>query len=260
MQMAKGRRQTKIYEDLARHFPLWREACLAEKGRDLKETEFIKQVFQAVPGTLRPVRSVVDLGGGVGTHSRGLVEAGYDVTLFDQSRPAITIAKQNIPRLATVHGTFETIYLDMGFDAAICMWSTPAYVHSEAGRRHFYRWMREHAQGVIILDQANFHTYPGAFHKIYEAENDEYSIRVTRDWIFGADNCKRTEFVYELLDKRTGKTETIEDQETQQYLTVRQLRHYLGREWSLAHLVGDYDLAERYERDSSSRLITIFTK
>ncbi len=257
MQVAKEKRRTKIYNELARHFPLWREACLEEKGRDLKETLFIKQVFKAAGGN---IRSVVDLGGGVGTHSKGLVEAGYDVTLFDQSRIAIAIAQRGTPRLATVQGCFESIYLDTGFDAAVCMWSTLAYVHGEKGRKHFYQWLRDHAKDVIILDQANFHAYPRVFHKVYEAENEGYAIKVTRDWVLDAHGCKRTKFVYELFNKRTGAREVIDDEETQKYIPIERLACYLGRGWDLAHLVGDYDLAERYERERSSRMIAVFTK
>ncbi len=257
MQVVSSNRKTKIYEDLAHLFPLWREACLEEKGRDLKETGFITQVFQAAP---RTISSVIDLGGGVGTHSKGLVKGGYAVTLFDQSQNAIAIAKQDNPGLVTVTGSFETISLNSQFDAAICMWSTLTYALDEEGRKNFYQWIKENTGEVVILDQANFHTYPRLFHKVYEAENEEYAIRVIRDWVLDPDNCKHTKFVYELFNKRTKKTEIIEDEETQQYLTIDRLKHYLGKEWDLTYLLGDYDLAKQYEVKDSSRLITVFTK
>jgi len=112
--------KTKIYEDLADLFSLWRDTTLGQKGHEKKEVDFIEDAFKAHSGE---IKSVIDLGGGVGLHAGLLLKHGYDVTLFDQSKKALAIAKKNYPKLKIVQGSFEKINLNKQYDAAVCMWS-----------------------------------------------------------------------------------------------------------------------------------------
>lgn len=247
--------KTKIYEELAHLYPLWRETCLGRSGCDLEETNFITSVFK---DTALPIRSIIDLGGGVGTHSKFLVEQGYDVTLFDQSKKALSLAKTNCPNLRVENGSFETINLTDTFDAAICMWSTLSYVLDEVGRDHFYGWMKKHVRHCIILDEANFYAYPDSFHKIYEGENDDYTLTITRDWTLDNNHLKKTIFNYDLFNKHTKTTEKIDDAEAEQYVTVEKLEEYLGDSWKLSYLLGGYDIKKLFDKNESSRIITVF--
>lgn len=245
---------TKIYEELSDLFPLWRETTLGQKGHENVETNFVIEVFKKYP---TEIKKVIDLGGGVGLHSNLLSNNEYEVTLFDQSEKALNIAKENNPNLKTIHGSFESIAIPDNFDASICMWSTLSYIYSEEGRDPFYSWQRKHVDKVIILDQANFYRYPQSFHKEYFGENEKYKMKVIRDWQL--DNAtKDTQFIYEITDKSTGKMGTIEDAEKEQYVPVDKIQAYLGNEWKLQYLLGDYGLSSTYDKENSSRIITVF--
>lgn len=249
--------KTKIYEDMADLFPLWRQTTLGLPDHEKQETDFVLDVFTRHTDG---VRTIIDLGGGVGLHAGLLLQAGYDVTLFDQSEKALSIARKNHPNLKLVRGSFETIDVREKFDAAICMWSTLSYVLSEEGRKTFYDWQRTHIRKLIVLDEANFYKYPASFHRAYEGENEKYKMTVFRDWNLSSENLKDTKFVYELVDKKTGQKTTIDDAEQEQYVTVDQLQKYLGLDWTLSNLCGDYDLQKRYDRQESPRMIPIFCK
>jgi len=249
-------KKTKIYEELAELYPLWRNTTLEEVGHERVETDFVLDLFNKKPGT---IRSVIDLGGGVGLHSGLLLNAGYDVTLFDQSEKALSIARRNNPNLKLIQGTFENMNVDQQYDAAICMWSTMSYIFSEEGRRTFYDWQKNHIRKLVILDEANFYRYPKNFHKIYEGENDVNKLKVARDWELTEDYLKKTKFRYEVFDKRSGEQSIIEDAENEQYVAPERLRDYFGKEWKV-EIYGDYDLNKTFDKSSSKRIIPVFSR
>jgi len=237
-------------------FPLWRETTIGEKKREVVETNFILEVFRKYPGR---IKTVIDLGGGVGLHSRVLLKAGYDVTLFDRSVHALAIAKKNFPKLNIIRGSFENIRINKKYDAAICMWSTLSYIYSEKARRHFYNWQKAHVRKAIILDEANFYRYPKKFHKIYQGKSTTHELKVIRDWVMTKLYLKKTKFVYEILDRNSGRDRTIKDAENKQYVPLKKLQKYLGSTWNLKKVYGDYEQNKFYNR-SSSRIIPIFYK
>src|ERR1035441_3771685 len=97
--------KTKIYEQLSDLFPLWREVSLGEKGHEKKECKFVYDIFKSYPVK---IKTVIDLGGSVGTHAGFLLHRGYRVTIFDQSKKALQIAKAKYPNVKVLQGSFET--------------------------------------------------------------------------------------------------------------------------------------------------------
>lgn len=249
--------KTKIYENLADLFPLWRKTISGQKKHEKQEVNFIINIFKKHPSQ---IKSVIDLGGGIGLHSGLLLKLGCDITLFDQSKKALSIAKKNNPKLKTIYGSFEKLDIKEKHDAAICLWSTFPYILSEKGRKNFYDWQKTHIKKMIVLDQANFYTYPQKFHKIYLGENNKYKFKIIRDWTLTKEGMRKTKFFYEFFDKITGKTKTIKDAENQQYLSIEAIQKYLGSEWNLKYLCGDYNLRNLYTRKNSPRIITVFQK
>lgn len=249
--------KTKIYENLADLYSLWRDIISGEKGHEKQEADFIVDVFKRHSDQ---IRKVIDLGGGIGLHSDLLLRLGYDVTLLDQSKKALTIAKQNHPKLNLICDSFEEIDIKEKYDAAICMWSTAPYICSKEGRKVFYNWLKTHVRKVIILDEANFYTYPQEFHKVYLGEDGENKIKIVRDWIITKENLRKTKYLYEIFNKKSNKTKIIKDAENQQYLSVEILRKYLGSDWKLQYLFGDYSLQSQYNQKKSPRIITVFQK
>ena len=248
--------KTKIYEKLAELFPLWRETTLGKIGHEKKETDFVIDIFKKYPGE---IKTVIDLGGGVGLHSELLSKAGYDVTLFDQSVKALSIAKKNNPKLKVIQGSFESINLKETYDAAICMWSTLSYIFSEKGRKKFYDWQKSHIKNLVILDEANFYRYSQKFHKIYVGENKNHKLKVIRDWELTKTNLKKTKFVYEIFDKKSKKIEMVKDAENEQYVPVEKLQKYFGAGWNL-EIYGDYSVNSKFNKKESSRIIPVFFK
>lgn len=248
--------KTKIYENLAELFPLWRETTLGKMSHEKEETNFVIDVFKKHSNQ---IKTVIDLGGGVGLHSDLLQKAGYDVTLFDQSEKALSIAQKNNPNLKIIRDSFENIDIQQEYDATICMWSTLSYIFSEAGRENFYNWQKTHIKKLVILDEANFYRYDQKFHKIYFGENEKYKLKVVRDWELTNKNLKKTNFVYEIFDKKTGKTEIVDDAENEQYVETEKLQEYFGTEWNL-EIYGDYNLNNHFDKEKSPRIIPVFFK
>jgi len=248
--------RTKIYEKLADLFPLWRETTLGKTGHEKQEVNFVLDIFKKYNGE---IKTIIDLGGGVGLHSGLLLKAGYGVTLFDQSIKALSIAKKNNPKLKIIRGSFENINVKEKYDVAICMWSTLSYIFSEKDRKKFYDWQKTHIKKLIILDEANFYRYPQKFHKIYFGENEKHKLKVIRDWELTKTNLKKTQFVYEIFDKKSKKRKIVKDAENEQYVSVEKLQKYLGSEWNL-EIYGDCNVNSKFDKKESSRIIPVFFK
>ncbi len=250
--------KTLMYERLTNLYPLFRESLEERKGAEKDEAEFILGVV----GTFRgKVKTIIDLGGGVGMHSKILATQGYDVTVFDQSKKALLQAKKGYIQLKTAQGTFETIALQKSYDAAICMWSTFPYILNAKGRKHFFHWLKSHIKQVIILEEANFYRYitMREFHKTYApVNNKQYQLKVTRDWIINQNRIRESSYVYTITNKKTGERRIIQDTEMQQYLTVKEVKMFLGKRWKLKKLLGDFSVHKKFDQNRSSRCIMIF--
>jgi len=248
---------TKIFNEVSELYLLWRKALLGKSGQELREIAFIQEIIQTFQGQLG---SIIDLGGGVGTHAVLLQEAGHQVTIYDRSQKALNIAKTRAPALNLIHGNFENIDVGTDFDSAICMWSSLSYVDSEVGRQNFYSWMSTHTRHIIVLDQPNFYLYPQNFNKVYEAENEKYAMKVFREWSFDEQFVKRTNYKYEIFDKQSGRVSIEDDQEEQHYVSVDHLQRYLGELCYLQGVYGGYSTLEEFDSLVSERMIAVYVK
>jgi SAM-dependent methyltransferase len=247
--------ETKIYDDLAEFYPLWRDAYLQKKASESEEVKFLLDVFASSSS----IKSVIDLGGGTGVHAIPLAKHGFDVTLLDKSMNALSIAKRDYGDIKTVRKSFETLALKQSFDASICMLSSLTYILEESRRKHFLSWVGTHTRDLIVLDQGNFHLYPKAFNDRLQSEDKYFSLRVARDWYM--DGAKKyTNFLYEFADKASDATKVIPDEQVQQYVKVEELVAYLGKDWRLIALLGSYDLKQIFDEHTSSRMICVFKR
>lgn len=252
--------EARIYDDLAEFYPLWREVCLGKKASEAEEVRFIGDVFASSSS----INSVIDLGGGVGVHALALAKHGFEVTLLDKSAKAISIAKRELPALKVALSNFESINLPQTYDAAICMLSSLTFILEESGRNHFYNWLKHHTRDLIILDQSNFHRYANnfsgkSFSERLEGEDKHFHLRIARDW-FMENDLKQTSFIYEFIDKASEATKVIPDGQVQRYVPIEQLVSYLGKDWRLIALLGDYSLKTIFDEDTSPRMISIFKR
>jgi hypothetical protein len=247
--------EARIYDDLAEFYPLWRDACLRRKASEGEEVKFLLEVFASSSG----IKSVIDLGGGTGVHAIPLCKHGFDTTILDKSSNALAIARRTLSEIKTLHSSFETISLTRTFDASISMLSSFTYLLDEGGRKHFYSWLANHTNDLMVLDQGNFYSYAKTFSDRLQSEDKHFSLRVARDWYI-EETTKRTSFLYEFVDKASEATKVIPDEQVQRYVTIEELVSYLGRDWRLVALLGDYNLKHMFDEQRSPRMICVFKR
>ncbi len=246
--------ETLVYNELVRLYPLWRDALLhGDKLAQEKQVKFLKTILTEVG-----VNTVIDLGGGIGTHSIPLAKDGYKVTIFDASDEALSLVREKEKMVQTIHGQFETIALDEKFDASICMWSTINYLLRPSDRRHFANWITAHTNRLVVIDQPNILSYPATFSKEYEVADEQTKLKIVRNWRI-KNQVRKTDYTYQITDK-AGKSEIVKDNEIQYFMTLTETKDLMGKDWSTKYVLGEYDRDKAFDPAGSSRLITVFEK
>lgn len=245
--------EPQIHDDLAEFFPLWRDACLGRIGSEEEEIKFLQEVFASPT----QVRNIIDLGGSVGLHTVALQKTGFDVTLFDQSSSALAIARRHCPNLPTINGDFGEINIGQRFDAAISMFSSVNYLVNESERMHFYHWLSNQINDLVILDQVNVRRLPRSYSDNCQSEDKHFRLNILREWYFEGE-IMHTSFVYEFIDKESGAAKIINDKQAQRFLTLDELSKYMGNSWRILTVLGDCSLRHPFDPDTSSRMISIF--
>jgi hypothetical protein len=247
--------ETRIYDDLAEFYSLWRDAYLGQKGSEAKEITFLLDVF----ASSKKIKTIIDLGGGTGIHAIPLSKHGFDLTIFDKAAHALSIAKRSASAVNTVGGSFETISLNQTFDASMAMLSSLTYILDESGRKHFYSWLAGHTSDLIIIDQGNFYSYEKTLSDHLCGEDKHFNLRIARDWHMEGSR-RHTNFSYEFVDKESDSAKVIADEQIQRYLSAEELIAYLGKDWRLVALLGSYDLKQMFDKQSSKRMICLFKR
>ncbi|HEX2173585.1 MAG TPA: class I SAM-dependent methyltransferase [Dehalococcoidia bacterium] len=119
------------------------------------EMDFLRWAFDQCP---RDVRDILDVGCGKGRHLVPLVEAGYQVTGFDQSPDMLATCNQRLQQRGLsarfLRADLDTLDVDQGYDALLCLDSVLSYF-LETDRiittlSRFRRALRP--RGMLILD------------------------------------------------------------------------------------------------------------
>jgi hypothetical protein len=247
--------EPRIHDDLAEFYSLWRDACLGKKASEVDEIKFLLDAL----ASSSHIKSVIDLGGNVGLHAIALAKHGFDVTLLDRAKTALTIAKRTSPELKTVHASFESIDLIENFDAGFSMLSSSSYLLEESERKAFYEWIKAHINDLAIFDQINILRLPKAYSDNCQAEDKHFRFNVLREWHFEED-LLHTSFVYEFVDKASEATKIINDRQVQKFLTAEELVKYMGKDWRIVALLGDCNLKQPFDQENSPRMIAVFKK
>ena len=247
--------ESRIHDDLAEFYSLWRDACLGKKASEAEEVKLLLDVFASSSN----LRSIIDLGGSVGIHAIPLAKHGFDVTLLDKSITALNIAKRTCSQLKTIQTPFQQINLDDTFDASICMLSSLSYLLEDTEREAFYHWVSKHIKDLAIFDQLNPHRLPQSHSDNCQAQDKHFLFNVLREWHFEND-LMHTSFVYEFIDKASEATKIINDAQVQKFLSAEELVKYMGKQWRLVALLGDFNLKQPFDQETSPRMIAIFKK
>lgn len=246
--------KTLIYNELAELYPLWRGALLhGDEQTQKKQVKFLETILSQADA-----KTLIDLGGGIGTHSIPLSQQGYKVSAFDSSSKALTLMNKKEKSIKTIKGFFEKIALTQNFDASICMWSTINYLLKPKDRKHFVDWITAHTNRLIIIDQPNLFAYPKKFNKEYEVADEQRRLKISRNWEI-KNQIRKTNYIYQITDK-TGKTKNVKDVEIQYFMTLAETSNLIGKGWAIKYLLGDYDINKAFDSKKSSRLITVFEK
>jgi SAM-dependent methyltransferase len=122
------------------------------------ECDFLEEIFHHY--SKQPIKRVLDLGCGTGSHALPLVQRGYTVHGVDRSAEIISIAKQKSQSQGFAdHVQFETadirnVTLHTTFDAVICMFAVLGYQISNDDLFATLQNARKHLKpkGLFICD------------------------------------------------------------------------------------------------------------
>ena len=101
-------------------------------------------------------RRVLEVACGTGSHSKILVERGYQVTGVDISDEMLRIARRKVKRANFVRGDMRDLdaVVDGRYDAAICLFSSISYNRTLADLRRTIQGLYDHLEepGVVVFD------------------------------------------------------------------------------------------------------------
>ncbi len=247
--------EPRIHDDLAEFYTLWRDACLGKKASESEEVKFLLDIF----ASSSKIKTIIDLGGSAGIHAIPLVKHGFDVTLLDKSKIALNIAKRSCSQLKLVNESFEAINLNQNFDSSICMMSSHTYLLDNIDRELFYDWVKKYTNDLVVFDQLNIHRLPKSYSDNCQAEDRHFLFNVLREWHFEED-LLHTSFVYEFIDKASEATKIINDAQVQRFLSIEELIKYMGKQWRVVALLGDFNLKQAFDQENSPRMIAVFKR
>lgn len=246
-----------IYTDRVDLYSLWRKALFQDTPNiPLQQIKLLTQLLSPTFNQ-KPINKIIDLGGGIGTHALPLSAIGYDITVLDISKKALELLNKKAPNLPTIEADFSQIKVQEIFDAAICMWSTINYLHTEDVQKHFFGWLIKHTKNLIIIDQANFLTYQKDHLSHYQASDKNGKIEIERCWTF-ENQIRKTNYTYYFTNLK-GETQTLHDTEEQYFFTLEEMEKRIGKRWKLRTVLGNYQINSTFE-ENSTRLITVFEK
>ncbi len=140
-----------VFGDYAHYY----DAFYTSKNYE-QECDFLEAIFRR--HSLRPVKTVLDLGCGTGSHMMALLQRGFQVSGVDASVPMLGVAKQKLLRAgfkSSLHkSSLQKFALDQKFDAVICMFSVIDYLTRDQDIKSMLARVREHLKpgGLFICD------------------------------------------------------------------------------------------------------------
>ena len=125
------------------------------------ECDFLQRIFHRYAQS--PIRTILDLGCGTGSHALLLAQRGYVVTGVDRSEEMLRIARSKVTEPALVRGQQSVVFhqgdirtLDLGrtFDAVIAMFAVISYQTTNEDLMAAFRTARQHLNrgGLFVFD------------------------------------------------------------------------------------------------------------
>ena len=121
------------------------------------ECDFLEKVFSKF--CKRKVKSILDLGGGTGSHTIMLSKRGYDLTCVDQSKEMLSEAKRKIHKekkivIDFIHADIRRFDIKKKYDAVILMFAVMSYQTRNSDVQAVFKTINKHLQpnGVFFFD------------------------------------------------------------------------------------------------------------
>lgn len=215
-------------EQLAQVYDLIYEDKDYEVGCD-----FIEEVFKKY--SERPIKTILDIGCGSGTHAIPLTSRGYNVVGFDVSEAMIRIAKEksrNITNLDFHVMDIRNFQIDRKFDACIVMFAVLGYVTKNSDIMESLNNIRKHLKpnGILVFDVWNglavMRIPPER--RVKEVEDDKIKIkRVAVPNLRSFDHICEVNYKLFILDKKTKTSNKINEKHIIRFYFPQEIKNYL---------------------------------
>lgn len=149
-----------------------------------KECDNLEEIFSK--HSKEPIKEILDIGCGTGTHAIDLTKRGYTVTGIDISPVMIEEAEKKAEK-AKLKIDFElqdmrNIALPDKFDAAICLFGGFGYLQTTEDLNGFFRGVKECLKGpsFLVFEYWNVKTVKPGFRSWVKAEDEDKGTTIIR--------------------------------------------------------------------------------
>ncbi len=150
--MVKPSRPKTVTRVFGPHYARIYDAIYSEKDYD-RECRVLGNLFQKYARI--PVRKILDLGCGTGSHALCLAREGYEVVGVDLSSSMLRIARSKARRAGVAvrfhHADVQRVRLRETFDAVLLMFAVLSYQTTEAAVLRVLRTARRHLHPAAIM-------------------------------------------------------------------------------------------------------------
>ncbi|MEM1515793.1 MAG: methyltransferase domain-containing protein [Candidatus Bathyarchaeia archaeon] len=200
-----------------------------------KECEFIEEAFKQY-SSIKPVKTILDVGCGTGGHLIPLARRGYEVTGIDKQESMVNIAEEKIHKYKVSARVMVADAVDFNlneeFDACISMFAVINYIIQTDNLIKAFKNVRRHLkQGALFIfdfwyGPAVLTIKPSSRVKIVEKEG----IKVVRTVVPELDtfNCIVKSNYYLIAIKEGKIVDEVREVHVLRYLFPQELIHYLS--------------------------------
>jgi len=201
---------------------------LIYKNKDYeKEVNFIENIFENI---YRP-RKILEIGCGTGSHTKILLERGYNVTGMDFSEDMLKIARKKCS-CRFIKGDIRHTLINEKFDACVAMFNVIGYItrNSEimGSLSNIYSHLK--SSGIFIFDVWNglavLRILPER--RVNEIENDKIKIiRYAIPNLRSFENICEINYKLVILNKENKTFNEINEKHVVRFYFPQEIKHYL---------------------------------
>lgn len=210
-----------------------------------KEVDYIDELIKS---NGKNIKSILDLGCGSGIHAEMLYDKGYDILGVDLSQEMLIearkSAKKSNKKIEYKCQNITELSINNKYDAVTSLFHVVSYLNSNEDLIKTFKNINNHLNkgGLFIFD---FWYGPGVLSdkpvtKIKRVEDEMINcVRLTESVLYSELNCVDVNFELFINDKKTHKTEIINE--------THRMRYFFDKELELiSHLFG-FKVKKKYK-------------